>query len=269
MNLLQAIVLGLVQGATEFIPVSSSGHLVLVPWWFSWPDPGLAFDTVLHLGTLLAVLTVFGSDLVHLAFNAWRAASSGHWNAPQARTAWCIVLGTLPAALMGVLWEERFEMLFGSPLHVAILLLVTGFWLLAAERIGRKRRGIEQMAWHESLLIGVAQGCAIAPGISRSGSTIGTGLMLGFERGSATRYSFLLSTPIIFGAGMLQIVKLLRMANLDAQLLPLALGFVAAFLSGYACIRFLLDYVKSRSLIAFSAYCGLAGTASIVLWFLR
>ena len=269
MTPLQAIILGLVQGASEFIPVSSSGHLVLVPWWFSWPNPGLAFDTVLHLGTLLAVLTVLGSDLVNLALNAWRAARDGHWNAPEARTAWWIVLGTVPAALMGVLWEEQFEVLFGSPHHVAILLLVTAVWLVLAERIGRKQRGLQQMTWHESLLIGVAQGCAIAPGISRSGATIGAGLMLGFRRGPATRYSFLLSTPIILGVGMLQVVKLLRLPNLDAQLLPLALGFVAAFLSGYACIRFLLNYVRSRSLTAFSIYCGLVGTASIVLWFLR
>jgi undecaprenyl-diphosphatase len=269
MNLLQATVLGLVQGATEFIPISSSGHLVLVPWWFSWPNPGLAFDTVLHLGTLLAVLTVFGPDLMMLTLNAWRAATERRWNAPEARTAWWIVLGTVPAALMGVLWEEQFELLFGSPLHVAMLLLVTALWLAVAERVGRKQRGVEQMAWHEALLIGVAQGCAIAPGISRSGATIGAGLVQGFKRESATRFSFLLSTPIILGAGMLQIVKLLRLPNLDAQLLPLAVGFVAAFFSGFVCIRFLLDYVKGRSLSAFSVYCGLVGLGSIALWLLR
>jgi undecaprenyl-diphosphatase len=269
MNPLQAIVLGLVQGATEFIPISSSGHLVLLPWWLSWPNPGLAFDTVLHLGTLLAVLTVFGSDLVTLALGAWRSVTRRESNAPEARTAWWIALGTVPAALMGVLWEDQFEALFGSPLRVSMLLLVTGFWLVAAERVGRKQHGVEQMAWHESLWIGVAQGCAIAPGISRSGATIGAGLMLGLKREAATRYSFLLSTPIIVAAGALQTAKLLRLPNLGAQLLPLALGFMAAFLSGYACIRFLLDYVKRHSLTAFAAYCGLAGLGSIVLWYIR
>jgi undecaprenyl-diphosphatase len=269
MNLLQAIVLGLVQGATEFIPISSSGHLVLVPWWFSWPSPGLAFDTVLHLGTLLAVLAVLWPDLVMIALDWWHCVTERRLNASGARPAWWILLGTIPAALMGVLWEEQFEALFGSPLHVAILLLVTGLWLAVAEGLGRKEQQADEMAWWQPLLIGVAQGLAIAPGISRSGATIGAGLILGLERESATRFSFLLSTPIILGAGVLQVVKLLRLPNLEAQLLPLALGFVAAFLSGYACIRFLLDYVKRRSLIAFSAYCGLVGLGSIVLWFLR
>jgi len=269
MNLVQAIVLGLVQGATEFIPISSSGHLVLVPWWFSWPNPGLAFDTVLHLGTLLAVLAVFWPDLISLAQGAWRSLTKGEFGAPEGRTAWWIALGTVPAALMGLLWEEQFEALFGSPLHVAVLLLVTAGWLVLAERVGRKQRGVEQMAWHESLWIGIAQGCAIAPGISRSGATIGAGLLLGLERAAATRFSFLLSTPIILGAGLLQIIDLLRLQTLEAQLLPLAAGFVAAFVSGYACIRFLLNYVKQRSLTAFAAYCAVVGLGSIVLWLLR
>jgi undecaprenyl-diphosphatase len=269
MNPLQAIVLGAVQGATEFVPISSSGHLVLVPWWFSWPNPGLAFDAVLHLGTLLAVLTVFRLDLLTLALSAWRCARKGLWDAPEAKTAWWIALGTVPAALMGILWEEQFEALFSSPLHVSILLLVTGLWLAIAERMGLQQRGVEEMAWHDSLWIGVAQGCAIAPGISRSGATIGAGMLLGLKRESVTRFSFLLSTPIILGAGILQFAKLLRLSGGELQFVPLALGFVAAFVSGYACIRFLLDYVQRRSLGIFSAYCAFVGLASIVLWWLR
>jgi undecaprenyl-diphosphatase len=269
MSLVQAIVLGLVQGATEFIPISSSGHLVLVPWWFSWPNPGLAFDTVLHLGTLLAVLAVFWADLIHLAKGAWRSVRQRDLSAPEGRTALWIAVGTVPAAIMGVLWEEQFEALFGSPVHVAVLLLVTALWLLLAERVGRKQRGVEQMGWRDSLWIGIAQGCAIAPGISRSGATIGAGLALGLRRAAATRFSFLLSTPIILGAGLLKVLDLLRLEDLHAQLLPLLLGFVAAFLSGYACIRFLLNYVKQRGLTAFAAYCGLVGAGSIVLWLLR
>jgi undecaprenyl-diphosphatase len=269
MDIIQAVVLGLVQGATEFIPVSSSGHLVLVPWLFAWPSPGLAFDTVLHLGTLVAVLAVFWPDLISLAGAWWHSIAQRDLDAAEARLAWWIVVGTLPAALMGILWEERFEALFHSPLQVSLLLLVTGLWLVVAERFGGKDREAEDMSWWQSLLIGVAQGCAIAPGISRSGATIGAGLLLGLRRDVATRFSFLLATPIILGAGLLQVKRLLELPNLDTSLPPLALGFAAAFLSGYACIRFLLNYVKERSLAVFAVYCWLFGLSAIAIYWLR
>ena len=295
MSILQAIVLGMVQGATEFIPVSSSAHLVLVPWLLQWPSPGLAFDSVLHLGTLLAVLSVFWRDFLTLAA-AWlrsiatlvqfvarrpvrgvnaqaRAAGassqglgSSMCNSSDARLAWWLILGTIPAALMGVLWEEQFEALFSSPIRVAMLLLVTGIWLVLAERLGHKEHQAEELSWWQALLVGVAQGCAIAPGISRSGATIGAGLLLGLRREAATRFSFLLSTPIILGAGLLQIKRLLESAGLDANLAPLALGFLSAFMAGYACIRFLLSYVRNRGLSAFAAYCWLAGLAAIAMY---
>jgi len=269
MNVLQAIVLGIVQGATEFIPVSSSGHLVLVPWLLGWPDPGLEFDTVLHLGTLLAVLLVFWSDFLSLAAAWWKSVAQRQFDAPQARVAWWIILGTVPAALMGILWEEQFEALFHSPLHVAVLLLVTGLWLALAERLGRKERQPEELSCWQSLLIGLAQGCAIAPGISRSGATIGAGLLLGLKRDAATRFSFLLATPIIFGAGLLQVRRWLELPYLDASLPPLLLGFLAAALSGYVCIRFLLAYVKQHSLAAFSIYCWLVGLGALAVYLLR
>jgi undecaprenyl-diphosphatase len=269
MDSIQAIVLGIVQGATEFIPISSSGHLVLVPWLFGWPDPGLAFDTVMHLGTLLAVLVVFWPDFLSLAA-AWRhSVAWREFHAPQARVAWWILLGSIPAACMGVLWEEQFEVLFHSPLHVAVLLLVTGLWLALAERLGRKERHPEQLSGWESLSIGLAQGCAIAPGISRSGATIGAGMLLGLKRDAAARFSFLLATPIIFGAGLLQVIRLLQLPNLGASLPPLLLGFVAAFVSGYACIRFLLAYVKERGLTVFAIYCWMVGLSAIALYYLR
>lgn len=269
MNTFQAVVLGLVQGATEFIPISSSGHLVLVPWLFAWPSPGLAFDTVLHLGTLLAVLAVFWPDLVALLRAWWRSIEQRRLDAPQARPAWWIIVGTIPAALMGILWEERFEALFHSSLHVSLLLLGTGLWLMLSERLGGKDRQVEDLSWWQSLWIGFAQGCAIAPGVSRSGATIGAGLLLGLRRDVATRFSFLLATPIILGAGLLQVKRLLEQPNLDASLPPLALGFAAAFLSGYACIRLLLAYVKERSLAVFAAYCWLMGLGTIAVYLLR
>ncbi|MBC7260655.1 MAG: undecaprenyl-diphosphate phosphatase [Chloroflexi bacterium] len=195
---------------------------------------------------------------------------AGHGtDAAQAKMAWWNILGTIPAAIMGALWEGQFETLFHSPVHVSTLLLVTGLWLMLAERFGRRQRQAEDLRWWQVLLIGVAQGCAIAPGISRSGATIGAGLFLGLRREAATRFSFLLATPIILGAGLLQVKRLLASPNLDAALLPLVLGFLAAFLSGYACIRFLLSFVRRRGVQVFAAYCWLLGCATIVIHFLR
>ncbi len=269
MDIIQAIVLGIVQGASEFIPISSSGHLVLVPWLFGWSDPGLAFDTILHLGTLVAVLAVFWRDFWSLAAAVWRRVVKDDVEERQDRVAWWIILGTVPAALMGFLWEEQFEALFHSPLRVSALLLVTGLWLATAEYLGRKERQAHELHWWEALLIGLAQGCAIAPGISRSGATIGAGMLLGLRRDAATRFSFLLATPIIIGAGSLQAIRLLQLPDLQASLLPLMLGFAAAFVSGYGCIRMLLSYVRQRSLIAFAVYCWLAGICGIAGSLLR
>jgi len=265
MGIIQAVVLGVVQGATEFIPISSSAHLVLVPWMFGWQNPGLAFDAVLHLGTLLAVIAVFWRDLVSLAAAWLRGVTTRNVDGPDARLAWWIILGTIPAGLMGVLWEEQFEALFHNPLHVSALLLVTGLWLALAERLGHRDCQAWDMHWWQSLLIGLAQGCAIAPGISRSGATIGAGLLLGLKRHEAARFSFLLSTPIILGAGLLQVRRLLGMHSPDTALVPLAMGFVAASVSGYVCIRFLLTYLKQHSLTIFAVYCWVFGLGSIAV----
>ncbi len=262
MNTLHAIFLGIVQGATEFIPVSSSGHLVLVPWVLGWPEPGLAFDTVLHLGTLLAVLVVFGHDYAALAA-AWLRSFARHDPSPEARLAWWVVLGTIPAALMGTLWEKRFEALFSAPVYVALFLLVTGVWLALTERFGRREHQAEGLNWWQVLLVGVAQGLAIAPGISRSGATIGTGMLLGLKREASARFSFLLAAPIILGAGLMQVRKLLGVPGLSSQLLPLAAGFLAAFMMGYLCIRFLLGYLRTHSLMLFAIYCWLAGLVAL------
>jgi undecaprenyl-diphosphatase len=170
---------------------------------------------------------------------------------------------------MGVLWEDQFEALFSSPGRVAVFLLVTGVWLVLAERLGRKEGLAEDLKWWQALLVGLAQGCAIAPGISRSGATIGTGLLLGLRREAATRYSFLLSAPIILGAGLLQVKKLVDAGIPSASVAGLVLGFVAAFASGYACIRFLLGYVRNRNLSVFAIYCWLAGLLVIVVSQLR
>jgi len=265
MDIVQAIILGLVQGVSEFVPISSSGHLVLVPWLLGWPPPGLVFDTMVHWGTLVAVLAYFWRDFMALA-SAWgRSLASRNLSEPEARIAWLIIVGTLPAALMGYVGEDFFESLFAAPAWAAGLLLVTGLILALSEWMGERRKEPHQLAFLDSILIGIAQGCAIAPGISRSGATIAAGLFRGLKREAAARYSFILATPIIFGAGLLQLLDLFKMENATAHLPALILGFLAAALSGYLCIRFLLSYLQQGKLYVFAIYCWLAGGAFLLI----
>jgi len=263
MDLIQAIILGLVQGASEFVPISSSGHLVLVPWLLGWPPPGLIFDTVVHWGTLVAVLAYFWRDLIALA-RAWgRSLASRDLGEPKARIAWLIIVGTLPATLMGYVGEDFFESLFAAPAWVAGFLLITGLILALSEWLGKHQKEPHRLTFLDAIIIGIAQGCAIAPGISRSGATMAAGLFRGLKREAAARYSFLLATPIIFGAGLPQILDLFEMGNATAHLLPLILGFLAAAVSGYLCIRFLLSYLQRGRLYVFAIYCWLAGGACL------
>lgn len=267
--MLQALILGLVQGATEFLPISSSGHLVLVPWLLGWEDPGLAFDTFLHLGSLVAVLAYFRHDLWSLAL-AWagslRERSLGD---PQARVAWLIIWGTLPAVVMGLTLESLFQRLFAAPVWVSILLLVTGLLLLLGEGVRKSESRMESLTWLDALLVGLAQGVAIAPGVSRSGATISVGLWRGLEREEAARFSFLLAIPAILGANLLQLWELAKLSGGGEVASTLLLGFVAAAVSGYVAIRFFLGFLKRRSLYPFSLYCWLLGTLTLLLALLR
>lgn len=265
MSALQALLLGLLQGATEFIPISSSGHLVLVPWLLGWQEPGLAFDAVVHWGTLLAVVGYFWRDLALLAqawLQGWRTRS---WPDPQGRLAWLILLGTLPAVALGLLLEEWFEALFSAPTMVAGFLLVTGLLLVVSERLGRRERGEGELGWLDALLIGLGQAMAIAPGISRSGATMAAGLLRGLRREAAARFSFLLALPVILGAGVLQLAKLAASEQGRGEWPTLALGFITAAASGYLCIRFLLGYLRHHSLYPFALYCCVAGLVALAL----
>jgi undecaprenyl-diphosphatase len=269
MNVIQALILGIVQGATEFIPISSSGHLVLVPWLLNWPEPGLVFDTIVHWGTLVAILAVFWRDILALA-TAWvKSLVERNLDSTEARLAWLIIVGTLPAVLMGLFLEDFFEGLFSSPGWVAALLLATGAILALSERLGKRQRSLGDLGWLDSVLIGLAQGLAIAPGISRSGATISMGLLRGVEREAAARYSFLLATPIIFGAGLLKLIELFQVGAGGANWPSLMVGFLAAAISGYVCIRFLLAYLQRGRLYVFAAYCWLAGSVSLILFLMR
>lgn len=269
MTLLQAIVLGILQGATEFIPVSSSGHLVLLPWLLNWPKPGLAFDAILHWGTVLAVLVVFWRDLYGLLLAGLKSLRTRSLADPEARIAWWIVIGTIPAAIIGYLFQDFFETLFGAPVAAAGFLLVTGLILSISERLGKRTREAEEMSWLDALLVGLAQAAAIAPGISRSGATIAAGLLRGVKRAAAARFSFLLVVPAILGAGILSLLDLADAGSLVEQWPLLASGFLAAAISGYLCIRFLLSYLRRGKLYIFAVYVWLFGAASLVVALVR
>lgn len=265
MNIWQAIVLGLVQGVTEFVPVSSSGHLVLVPWLLGWTSSGLAFDTLVHWGTLVAVLIYFGRDWWTLITTWLRSLIHPEKREAPARLMWLLILGTLPAAALGYLGEEFFESLFGQPMWVSLFLLGTAGILVISEWRGRPRREIESLHWRDALAIGCGQALAIVPGISRSGATLSVGLLRGLPRAMAARFSFLLSTPIILGAGLFQLITLLSEPEPAGQALTLFAGFLSAALSGYFCIWFLLRYLQRRKLYPFAIYCAVAGGACFVI----
>ncbi len=266
---LQSLVLGLLQGATEFIPISSTGHLVLVPWLFGWPQPSASFDAVLHLGTLAAILAVFWRDLVALAVALVGSLRRRSLAVPESRVAWALVIATIPAAVMGYLGEDLFEGLFSSPGWVAVFLIVTGILLVASERLAGAARKLEQVGPRSALIIGVAQGIAIAPGISRSGATISAGRFLGLERADAARFSFLLAAPVIAGAGALSLAKLARSGDLAQAGGPLVVGFLAALVSGYLVISLLLRYLQRHSLLPFAIYCWVVGLLGLVAWWVR
>jgi len=269
MDIIQAIILGLLQGATEFIPVSSSGHLVLVPWLLGWDSPGLVFDTVVHWGTLVAVLAYFWRDWLTL-IGAWlRGLVRWDWRDPLARLLWLLIVGSIPAAVLGFLLEDFFESLFGKPAWVAVFMLVTAALLALGEFLGNRTRKLADLGWPDALVIGLAQASAIAPGISRSGATIATGLFRGLERDVAARFSFLLATPIIFGAGLFKLMDLGAMADPAGQIPVLVAGFLAAAVAGYICIWVLLRYLQRGSLYPFAIYCAGAGVLSLIAAWLR
>jgi undecaprenyl-diphosphatase len=265
MNLFQALVLGIIQGATEFLPVSSSGHLVLVPWLLRWKEPSLTFDAVVHWGTALAVIVYFWREwfaLIQAVFQAIRRRSITD---PRARLALLIIIGTVPAALIGYVLEDFFEQMFAQPAAAAAFLLVTAALLSVAEWLGHREHNLEQMTWLDALLVGLGQALAIFPGISRSGATIAAGLARGLRREPAARFSFLLATPVILGAGGFKLLDLVQTGDLAGQISALIVGLVGASAVGFVCIHFLLRYLRRRRLYPFAIYCATAGTICLIV----
>lgn len=271
-TLLQAIVIGLVQGLTEFLPISSSAHLILLPRLLGWHDPFLnsaEFDVMLHLGTLAALLAYFWRDLWRLAV-AWldslRERSAG--GDPDRRLAWFVALTILPAALVGALFEDFFDTYFRERLAlVAILLLLGAAILWLAERRGRRDRGLDRMRAGDAVLIGAAQALALFPGISRAGITIAAGLFAGLEREAAARFSFLMGTPIIAGAGIWKLRLLVLGGFGDFEPAALVGGMLASALAGLAAIDFLLGYLRRRDTGIFIAYRVVFATI-VIAWLL-
>lgn len=273
MSLFQAIVLGIVQGLTEFLPVSSSAHLVLVPWWLGWrssPEVGFAFNVLVQLGTLLGVIVFFARDLVRLAVAAWQGLVRRQpFATSEARQAWFIILATLPAVVAGVAIKEAVEQAFASPAATSAFLLVTAAILWLSERAARSERTLDSMRWPEAVWIGVAQAAALFPGVSRSGATMGAGRALGFQRTEAARFSFLMSVPVMLGAGLLTLRDLLGIPNPGALAAPLLAGFTAAAVVGYFSIRWMLAFVAGHRWTVFAVYCFLVGLAGLATALLR
>jgi undecaprenyl-diphosphatase len=249
---LHALVLGILQGLGEFLPISSSGHLIAVPWLLGWPDSGLAFDVALHLGTLAAVAAAFLQDWVRLLKAGARGVLAGKPLVdPDSRLLFYLALATIPGAIAGRLLEDWAETTFRSPLLVATMMAGMGVVLWIADRRANRVPGDEHFSLRDALLIGASQALAIVPGTSRSGVTISAGLLLGHGREAAARFSFLLALPITAGAALVKVPHLFR-AGADTG--PVIIGMVAAAVSGFVAIRLLLSLVRTRTYMPFVLY---------------
>lgn len=265
MNIIQGIIIGIVQGLTEFLPVSSSAHLVFIQNILG-VESSLAFDTFLHLGSLLAVLWFFRGDIYRMLKSWWLSLGDilqhrfreGLQEDPYKRLAWYVILATVPVAIVGVLFEDAVDSLFAGALYVpAFFLFVTGTILYLSQRMGPGEINFNTIGKKEALFMGLGQACAILPGLSRSGTTIAAGLTIGLDKEFAAKFSFILSIPAIFGAFILQLKDI--GTSLDANFLPVILGFIAAFIAGYAAIRWMIELIQKKNLDIFSYYCWIVG----------
>lgn len=264
MDALQAIVLGVVQGLTEFLPISSSGHLRIVPALFGWDDPGTAFTAVVQLGTMAAVLIYFRHDLWRIG-RAWVQSLRNEEmrRTLDARMGWYILVGTIPICVFGLLFSSPIENELRDLYLVGTLLIVFGFVMLAADRFSKRERTVESLTMRDGVWVGFAQALALVPGVSRSGATISAGLILGLDRPAAARFSFLLSVPAVVLSGLYQLRDIGGPGGASFELTALAV--LLAFVSGYASIAFLLRYLARHGLGIFVAYRVVLGALVLVL----
>ena len=273
-SIVQALVMGIVQGLTEFLPVSSSGHLIIVPWLFGWDDAfinSLAFSVMLHLGTLIALLIYFREDWLRLIPAGVAAIRDRSLDDDADRKlAWLLVAATIPAAIVGALFSDFFETQVREIGLVAVTLVVGGVILWVADHVGKQTRNVDDVTFPLAVGIGAAQTIALIPGISRSGISISAGRFAGLDRESAARFAFLMATPITAGAIIFEARKLLTgEAGVAVEVVPLIVGLVASLVSGVIAIRFMLGYLRTRSLDVFVLYRFILAAVVLIVWLAR
>lgn len=261
MTIFQAFILGLAQGLGEFLPISSSAHLILIPWLLKWPDPGLTFDVALHMGTLLAVIAYFWKDWLTLI----RHGFGKGFKTDEGRMFWYLVVASIPGAIAGVLLEEKAETTFRSPIIIGTMLMLMGLILWPADRYGTKQQKNQAVSFRQSLIIGISQTLAVIPGVSRSGITMTSGLLSGLSRENAARFSFLLATPIIAGAGLLK----LRHLSSTAITAPFMVGVATSAIVGFLVIGFLLNWLRKSNFLPFVWYRLFLGANVICIFLLK
>jgi undecaprenyl-diphosphatase len=267
MNIFQAVILGAVQGLTEFLPVSSTAHLILLPWALGWPDPGLSFDVALHLGTLVALLIYFREDWIALLGSAFGIVQ-GRTQSPDARMVLLIIGATIPGAIAGALFEHKVEEALRAPQVIALMLIALALVLLASEFIGHRKKGMDDISWPDAITVGIAQAFAIIPGVSRSGVTITAGLFRNFKRDTAAKFSFYLSTPLIAGAVAKKTIDIMRTHSGWEQLSPFVAGIVVSGIVGYLAIAFIMRYLQTHTTFLFVYYrIALGVVVLLAFWF--
>jgi undecaprenyl-diphosphatase len=266
MTILQALVLGVLQGLAEFLPISSSAHLALAPWLFGWKEPGLAFDVALHVGTLAAVLVYFRAEWMRLTAAAWRMLRTVRVDTDEQRRVIFLIIATIPGAIGGALLNKYAETTFRAPTLIASLLIAMGLVLWGVDRLAPQARPLGAMRWYQALFIGVAQVLALLPGVSRSGATITAGRGTKFDRQSAATFSFLMSMPIIAAAAVFKVPHAVRENGISV---PLVVGVLASAVSGWLAISALLRYVSRRSYGVFALYRLVLGALVLLLVFAR
>jgi undecaprenyl-diphosphatase len=260
MSIIQAIVYGIVQGIAEFLPISSTAHLILVPWLFGWSDPGVAFDVALHLGTAFAVILFFWKDWVSLIKSGIKEPKSNN-----GKLFWYLVMASIPGAIFGVLLDKYMEA-FRNPALIGIMLIVMGIVLYYADKLGRNEIQFEKMDFKRSLIVGLSQVFAIIPGVSRSGITMSTGRFVGIEKESIAKFTFLLSSPIILGDALYHLKKI---GNAPIDKLPFVVAILTSAIVGILSIKFLLNYLKNKGFGIFAIYRFILGAVVIGISFIK
>ncbi|HLN02902.1 MAG TPA: undecaprenyl-diphosphatase UppP [Bryobacteraceae bacterium] len=267
MPIVQVVILALIQGIAEFLPISSTAHLIVAPWLLGWSDPGLTFDVALHVGTLVAVVVYFFRTWVQIILHGFGIEwGDDEMLRQNPRLLWLLVLGTIPGGVIGFLFEKQADSTLRSPILIGAMMIALGLVMWAADRWGARKRGLGAVSFADSLVIGCAQALAIIPGVSRSGATITAGLFRNLDRVAAARFSFLLATPIIAGAAAKKFYDVLKHGGIPADMhMPFSVGILVSGLTGLAVIAFFLRYLQHRSLNFFVYYRVVFGIIVIAL----